>query len=71
MYDIEYLYAATKRGLTVAKVRVVPNEERRASKINVLKCLRTDPVALARVKTKGVLGGYDAQPTGSAEILNR
>lgn len=58
MYDIEYLYAAVKQGKRVAREPVVSNPETRASKINVWKCIRTDPVDLLRVKWKGVRGGY-------------
>jgi glycosyltransferase involved in cell wall biosynthesis len=59
MYDVEYLYAAKKNRWNVAKVRVVPNPETRASTINVLKCLVTDPVDLVRVKLRGTTGGYN------------
>jgi dolichyl-phosphate beta-glucosyltransferase len=58
MCDIEYLYAAVARGASIAKQPVTPNPEARPSKINVWKCLVTDPVALARVKVRGLRGQY-------------
>jgi dolichyl-phosphate beta-glucosyltransferase len=66
MYDVEYLYAGKKRRWKVAKVHVVPNPERRASKINVIKCLVTDPIDLLRVKLNGMRGGYTSAEPESA-----
>lgn len=59
MYDIEYLYQAVRRGLRVETVHIEPMEEVRASRINVLRCLVNDPLALLRVKLRGVMGRYD------------
>ena len=58
MYDLEYLYVALRKGRRVAKVTVEPMPERRASRINVWKCLRQDPVDVLRIKAHGVLGRY-------------
>jgi dolichyl-phosphate beta-glucosyltransferase len=58
MYDLEYLYAALRKGLRVAKITVVPTPGRRQSRINVWKCLRQDPIDLLRIKAHGVLGRY-------------
>jgi dolichyl-phosphate beta-glucosyltransferase len=58
MYDLEYLYAALRMGLRVAKITVVPTPGRRQSRINVWKCLRQDPIDLLRIKAHGVLGRY-------------
>ena len=58
MYDIEYLYMAVLDGKRVAKVKVVPNEETRESKIRVWKCLVFDPLDLVRVKLHGIMGKY-------------
>lgn len=58
MYDIEYLYIATLDHRKIERVRVTPNAEIRASKINVWKCIYTDPMDLFRVKAKGIAGGY-------------
>ena len=60
MYDIEYLYMAMLWKASVARVPVVPNAERRASKIRVVMASITDPVDLLRVKLGGLLGRYDA-----------
>jgi dolichyl-phosphate beta-glucosyltransferase len=59
MYDVEYLYAARRRGAAIARVPVVPNAERRASKIRVLHASIVDPIALVRVKLSGLAGRYD------------
>lgn len=59
MYDVEYLYAANRRGATIARVPVVPNPEWRASKIRVMRASVTDPIDLLRVKMRGLGGRYD------------
>jgi len=59
MYDVEYLYAATRRGAAIARVPVVPNAEWRPSKIRVFRATLTDPVDLVRVKLRGLGGRYD------------
>jgi len=58
MYDIEYLYIAVKNGMRIAQVPVPPMPEVRSSRIRVLRCLVTDPLALLRVKWNGVRGQY-------------
>jgi glycosyltransferase involved in cell wall biosynthesis len=58
MYDIEYLYIAVKNGMRIAQVPVPPMPEVRSSRIRVLRCLVTDPLALLRVKWNGVRGRY-------------
>ena len=58
MYDLEYLYVAQHKKARIEKVSIVPSPERRESRINVWKCLRKDPVDLARVKAHGILGRY-------------
>jgi glycosyltransferase involved in cell wall biosynthesis len=58
MYDIEYLYMATRQGLRVDRVPVVPNAESRPSKINVKKAMLRDPQDLFRLKWRGMTGGY-------------
>jgi dolichyl-phosphate beta-glucosyltransferase len=59
MYDIEYLYVATRERLRVDRVPVVPNPESRPSKINVKRAMVQDPQDLFRVKWRGVTGGYE------------
>lgn len=59
MYDVEYLYAASRRGAAIARVPVVPNAEWRPSKIRVLQASLTDPIDLVRVKLSGLAGRYD------------
>src|SRR6185436_5004734 len=46
MYDVEYLYQAVLRGLRVETVPIEPMAETRASRINLLRCLVNDPMAL-------------------------
>ncbi|HEX2120035.1 MAG TPA: glycosyltransferase [Thermoanaerobaculia bacterium] len=58
MYDIEYLYIATKNGLSIAQVPVAPMRELRPSRLRVWRCLVTDPVDLLRVKWNGLRGRY-------------
>jgi len=50
MFDIEYLYRATRLGEPVFKTPVVQRPEIRPSKIRVLQCLVFDPVDLARIR---------------------
>jgi dolichyl-phosphate beta-glucosyltransferase len=59
MYDIEYLYASIRLGACIRRVPVVQNEERRPSKIRVLRASMTDPVDLVRVRLRGLLGHYN------------
>jgi glycosyltransferase involved in cell wall biosynthesis len=58
MYDIEYLYQAVRRGLRIETIPIEPMAEVRASRINVLRCLVTDPRDLLRIKLRGLLGRY-------------
>jgi glycosyltransferase involved in cell wall biosynthesis len=58
MYDIEYLYMATRLGLRIERVPVVPNPESRPSKINVKRAMLRDPRDLLRVKWRGLTKGY-------------
>jgi len=58
MFDIEYLYIALKNGLRVKQVPFPASRESRPSRLRLLKCLRTDPPALIRVKLNGILGRY-------------
>jgi glycosyltransferase involved in cell wall biosynthesis len=58
MFDLEYLYAAVLRGADIVTVRVRPNAETRASRVNLWSCIRRDPVDVFRIKLRGVTGGY-------------
>jgi dolichyl-phosphate beta-glucosyltransferase len=58
MVDLEYLYAATLRGLQVERVRVTRSPEVRPSRIRVLRCVVLDPIDIARLKVSGLLGRY-------------
>jgi len=58
MFDLEYLYAAVKRGAKIVTVAVEPNAETRESRVNLLGCLRRDPIDVLRVKVRGLTGGY-------------
>lgn len=58
MYDLEYLYIASRKHKRIEKVSILPTAERRMSRINIWKCLRRDPVDVVRVKAHGLLGGY-------------
>ncbi len=58
MYDIEYLYIAVKKGMTIAQVPIAPMRELRPSRLRVWRCLVTDPVDLLRVKWNGLRGRY-------------
>jgi glycosyltransferase involved in cell wall biosynthesis len=58
MVDIEYLYAATLDHARVARVAVTPNAETRPSKIDVRTAVVRDPIDLARIKLRGLTGGY-------------
>jgi dolichyl-phosphate beta-glucosyltransferase len=61
MYDVEYLYAAHRRGAAIARVPVVQNAEWRPSKIRVLHASLTDPIDLVRVKVSGLRRRYDKE----------
>jgi dolichyl-phosphate beta-glucosyltransferase len=58
MYDLEYLYAATVRGLHVECIDVSVNPESRPSRINVWRCIFFDPLEIARFRVAGALGRY-------------
>jgi glycosyltransferase involved in cell wall biosynthesis len=58
MYDLEYLYAATLRRLSVRRVAVTSSEEVRPSRINVWRCLVIDPLDIVRLKVWGMIGHY-------------
>jgi hypothetical protein len=60
MYDLEYLYAAVRRGLVVERIDVTTRAEVRPTRINVLRCIVFDPIDILRLKAAGVLGRYDA-----------
>lgn len=59
MYDLEYLYAATRRRLRIETVSVPHNPQVRPTRINLLSCLVYDPIDIARFKLSGVLGRYE------------
>jgi glycosyltransferase involved in cell wall biosynthesis len=59
MYDLEYLYAATLWHKKVQRVAVASNPEVRESRINVWRCLRQDPIDIARFKLRAIAGHYD------------
>jgi hypothetical protein len=58
MYDLEYLYIATLRGLRVERVAVESCPEVRPSRVNVWRCLMFDPLDVLRLKLMGILGRY-------------
>jgi dolichyl-phosphate beta-glucosyltransferase len=58
MYDIEYLYAATRRLLEVHRVAVEGKDEVRPSRINLWRCLLFDPYDIVKIKIGGVFGRY-------------
>ena len=58
MYDIEYLYVATRAGMRIQQVPVGVLAESRPSRLRIWKCLRQDPVDLMRIKWRGVTGVY-------------
>jgi dolichyl-phosphate beta-glucosyltransferase len=58
MYDLEYLYAATLRGLNVQRVPVTSSPQVRPSRIHVLRCVLFDPIDIVRLKVSGLLGRY-------------
>jgi glycosyltransferase involved in cell wall biosynthesis len=60
MYDLEYLYAATRRHLDVQRRGVSLNPEVRPSRINVWKCVFFDPLDILRFKVAGIAGRYRA-----------
>lgn len=66
MYDVEYLYVAALEKRAVVHVLVVPEPETRPSKINIWKCLLTDPVALVQIKARGLRGIYSRHRSRSA-----
>jgi dolichyl-phosphate beta-glucosyltransferase len=58
MYDLEYLYAATRRHMRVERVAVASSGESRPSRINVWRCLVFDPFDIVKFKVKGLFGHY-------------
>lgn len=60
MSDIEHLYIATKNGMRIAQIAVPPARELRPSRLRILRCLVSDPIALLRVKWNGLRGRYTA-----------
>ena len=60
MYDIEYLYIAVLNRMRIDSVPVAPWPETRATRLRILRCLRTDPVDLLRMKWNGIRGRYSA-----------
>lgn len=60
MYDIEYLYIAVLNRLRIGSIRVVPWPETRATRLRILRCLRTDPIDLLRTKWNGMRGRYSS-----------
>ncbi|MDP9037451.1 MAG: glycosyltransferase family 2 protein [Myxococcota bacterium] len=59
MYDIEYLYVTLLDRGRICRVPVEREPETRPSKINVWRCVYTDPVDLLRIKAHGLAGGYE------------
>ncbi|HEX2831451.1 MAG TPA: glycosyltransferase [Thermoanaerobaculia bacterium] len=59
MIDIEHLYIATRNHMRIAQLPVTPVRELRPSRLRILRCLVTDPIALLRVKWNGVRGRYE------------
>ncbi len=64
MYDLEYLYAATKRQLRIEQVPVVLRGEVRASRINLLRCVLIDPFEIFWFKGCGLFGYYGRDHAG-------
>jgi dolichyl-phosphate beta-glucosyltransferase len=60
MYDIEYLYIAVLNRMRIDSVAVTPWPETRATRLRILRCLRTDPVDLVKTKWNGIRGRYSA-----------
>jgi dolichyl-phosphate beta-glucosyltransferase len=60
MIDIEHLYIAMKNGMRIAQIPVSPVRELRPSRLRILRCLVTDPIALLRVKWNGLRGRYES-----------
>lgn len=58
MYDIEYLYIATRAGMRIRQVPVGVLAESRPTRLRIWKCLRQDPVDLMRIKWRGITGTY-------------
>jgi glycosyltransferase involved in cell wall biosynthesis len=52
MYDLEYLFEARRRRARIVTVRIDPNRETRPSRIDVLRCLRQDPIDVVRIRLK-------------------
>lgn len=59
MIDIEHLYIAMKNRMRIAQLEVTPVRELRPSRLRILRCLVTDPIALLRVKWNGLRGRYE------------
>lgn len=62
MYDIEYLYIASRNGMKIAQVPIGRPAETRPSRISLISCLWRDPAALAGVKWRGLTGRYRITP---------
>jgi dolichyl-phosphate beta-glucosyltransferase len=60
MIDIEHLYIAVTNGMRIAQIAVTPVRELRPSRLRILRCIVTDPMALLRVKWNGLRGKYSA-----------
>ena len=60
MYDIEYLYIAVLNRFRIASIAVAPWPETRSTRLRILRCLRTDPIDLLRMKWNGIRGRYTA-----------
>jgi dolichyl-phosphate beta-glucosyltransferase len=58
MYDIEYLYIAVLNRFRIGSIPIVPWPETRATRLRILRCLRTDPIDLLRTKWNGMRGRY-------------
>lgn len=58
MYDLEYLYVATRFGARIVRVPVEVYPEVRPSRINVWRCLRIDPIDIGRLVFRGLGGHY-------------
>lgn len=58
MYDIEYLYIATLRGMTIKSMPVGRWPETRPSRMPVMQILKRHPLDLLRIKWNGLRGRY-------------
>ena len=69
MYDIEYLYIAVLNRMRIDSVPVMPWPETRATRLRILRCLRTDPVDLLRTSGTASEDGTRRESVGSTSPL--